>query len=53
MGTVVSLNMVVRRMNRGQGLQGRPQGMVRGGVLVQEVEERKFLLNGMMKMMRI
>ena len=53
MGTSVSLSMVIRWMNRGQGLQGRPQGMVQGEVLVQEVEERRSLLNGLMKKRRI
>ena len=53
MGTSVSLRMVIRWMNRGQGLQGRPQGMVQGEVLVQEVEGRRSLLNGLMKKRRI
>ena len=48
MVTGVFLSMVIRWMNRGQGLQGRPQGMVQGEVLVQKVGKRRSLLNSSM-----
>ena len=51
--TGVSSSMVFRWMNRGQGLQGRPQGMVQGEVLVQMVEKRRSLLNSSMMARRI